>query len=256
MELILVRLLPVILALALSFPAAHAQEKMLVLKQVQRGLGPMTTYIYRNGAKAVLTKQGWVFQCVGPDYQVVIYNPKTRLMSKKSFASFERDGPETAGYIESEIPSWPLVVEKDIVKYAGRNALQYALPLLRKNGQVVSLKYGKAGEYVMEKDFQVDLHVAHFLQALQRTPPEDKIPLRFAKFGFPNRYGHGLRYNKAEEWVINLTTDASALMPCDRKLFGEPRGFKLASEGEVTLGSKAADMNQIFEDLDAKPLIK
>lgn len=251
----------IVLTLTVNAPAGavgHGQasgktslNSMLVLEQTTRGLGPMTTYIYRDRVKCVVGTH-WIYLSAAPDWEVVVFNPKTKLMARIPFDKFVKYGPETAGYVESVIHDWPRVLDKPDCKYAGMDAVNYALPFRYKNGKLVSLRHGKVGEYVLAKSVKADQHVIRFLQAFQRTPPDPRVPLKYAKLGYPNLYGTGLKYNKQESWVVNLSTQASRMVPYDKKLFMKPQGYKPATEGEVTLGEKASEMNHVFEVMDGR----
>lgn len=227
------------------FQAAQAQT-MLSIVQRHRALGVIKVEIAKNGAM-IREADGNCFVINGPKWDVSVFNEKRKRIARLTFSNFLRNGPKHIEYFEGATP-WPLVVEKANIDYKGVPATLYALPFKFKNGRLVDLKRGKAGEYCVARAFTPDWHVLTFLQQMFHIPPADGIPLKYTKLGHPYEFGFGLKYNKIEDVFTILDTIEAKTVPV--KKFDIPKGYKLTTESDVTLGGKTDDMRDIMDQLN------
>lgn len=69
------------LAFAVAGPAARADEQGWVLTQKSQNLGDQYVYISASGLKCVNPKAGFAMVTRAPDWNIVMFNDKTRVFS-------------------------------------------------------------------------------------------------------------------------------------------------------------------------------
>lgn len=228
------------------FPASA--EPMLNLYQRHRGLGDIEVNVCKAAAR-IKQENGNTFVISAPSYDVTIFNSRRRKLAKLSFKNFIRNGPKNIEWLEGAT-DWPLTLETAELKYKGIAAKTYALPFKTKTGQLVDLKHGKAGSYVVCRRFKVTPQILTFFHQMFHLQPSDGLPLKYVKIGKPFQFGHGLDYNRHEGRVTVLDTITAQLTKSELSSFAIPKGFKNTIESDVTMGDKTDDMKEIIQQLD------
>jgi hypothetical protein len=182
-------------------------KSRLEMKQLHRIYGRLDVVITRDGAKVKGTGTDYAFVCSAPDWDVVLYSDARKLVARKPYSDWSKNGFKTALNIMNNqaLYKWPrtLVGKKN---YRGLNATIYAFPHRYENGFPADLKFGKFGEYMISSGVPANKKVESFLQALYDCPPAEGIPLKFTKYGQGNSFGLGLKYNEKVESISILDT--------------------------------------------------
>ena len=140
---------------------------------------------------------------------------------------------------------WPMTKEFDF-EFKGVKATQYAYPKVYKTGKIAPLSKGRVGECITTQDIKTAPQVRQFVAALYSSPGVQGMPLEFSKFGTPQSFGLGLKYNKIEELYPILETDAIKLVPKSKVSYSIPK-FPIRPRNEVVLGGRGKDVGGIVD---------
>lgn len=238
------------IAWLLSCPALRARQKSWLLEQNHYSYADLKTYVLKDGVKVVCTKNDFEFSCSKPEWDMLLYSEKRKLLCKRPYSDWSKRGIKTALVIQNleALHNWPRVIVRESTPYAGVNARLYAFPGKSSTGRPMSLKYGKFGEYIVTDALACHENVAKFLQALFDLPPDRGVPLRFCRFGKANSYGFGLKYNQKEDVTEILST--KRVVPIKQVRVGPVMplsAFKTVLESDIVINK--GDFSEFFQEM-------
>lgn len=221
----------------------------LELKQIHRIYGKIDLLVTRDGARLRGENTDYTFVCQAPDWDMVLFSDKRKLVARRARSDWSKKGIRTALSImdNSALHRWPrtLVGSKN---YHGLRSAIYAFPYKYENGYPADLKHGKFGEYLLYEPKFARPEVESFIQALYDCPPAKGIPLKLAKYAQGNSFGLGLNYNKKVDTVIVLETVSAAWKNTPVNIsVDHTKSYKRVSESDIVV--KHDDLSDAFQHL-------
>lgn len=242
------------LAVILLLPLPAQAKSGYALEQEHLIYGNVRTIVAADGVKAICKGNDFEFSTNAPDWDLLLYSKKRKLLSVRPFADWSKRGIKTAIAIANNetLYKWPRILLRDNFPYAGKTCKLYVFPGKSSTGRPMSLKYGKFGEYIVCDKLSTHEKVPRFLQALFDTPPDRGVPLSFTRFGQPNSYGFGLNYNRKESSYTILKTKRITSEKEPRTMLDMPRSaFKPAQESDIVVNQ--SHFNDFFQEMQGAP---
>lgn len=224
-----------------------SKNDVWVISQSNRFLGALDLYIASDRVKVVHRRDRWQILCAPPTWDVVISNPRTKTRAVSTMAEWRKYGLTTMFTLDPMPMEWPIVPEFDF-EYKGIKARQYAFPFMYKNGTVAPLRKGRAAECITTKSVKTAPQVIEFIVALYNSSPKAPgVPLEISKFGTPQSFGLGLKYNKIEELYTILKTVSIKTVPRAQVDYSVPSTYVTRPRNEVVLGGQGKDIGGIMD---------
>ncbi|HEY9777074.1 MAG TPA: hypothetical protein V6C81_25130 [Planktothrix sp.] len=221
-----------------------AQPRMLVLRQNSMAYGPLIVDVQKNGIRMDTADHEKTILCAGPTWDAYLFNNKHKLLYKRPYSVWVKDGVLTALSLE-----WNDFDQKAVhtgeLNYAGLSAAEYAFPSSH-NG-VSNIRFGKIADYVTTNAVEIDPKIGKFVSSLFDCPLSKMgLLMRFRRIA-GRTYGFGLKYNRQDYIETCLQTTNSTYAPLDQKLFLAPTDYKPASDGAIFVDQ--SDSNEAFKEL-------
>lgn len=236
-----------LLAVFVFIVPALALDCDWLIKQKQILYGNVEVYVGKSGVMILCKENDYSFSCCAPNWDAILSSDKRKLYNKRTYADWSKKGIRTALSIQvnDDFYNWPLKFDRKI-RVKDVDADLYAFPYKYEHGGTVSLKMGNVGTYVTTTVTNAPKQVQQFVQAVFDLPPNQGMPLRFAKIGNTQSFGFGLKYNRKPMYQSLLeTTDIK------RQKFSLPnlslKGYKLAKENDIVV--KQGEVDKVFTEL-------
>lgn len=212
----------------------QADEQGWVLTQKSQNLGDQYVYISPSGLKCVNPKAGFAMVTRAPDWNIVMFNDKTRLFFATTLDKYKRD-LEAHGFTSSMSDnSWSKSGSGSI---AGLRATQY---VMTGSGANLRRAVGKrssnlsAADYWVSNDITVPPKLSELLATAYGLPPTGNVPLR-------------LNTTDAKGSRRLLDTYRMQTSPIPISYYSCPAGYRqVTSEAEVMM---TAEQKQMIDDM-------
>ncbi len=165
---------------ALSAPSALADDKGWVLTQKSLTLGDQYVYISPSGLKCVNPKAGFAMVSKAPDWNIVMFNDKTRVYFQTTLDSYKRTLASRGLTSDLAGRKWSRGSGGNI---AGLRATQYvmrgggSISLVGANGKT-KISTVNAADYWVSDDITVPPRLADLLSSAYGLPTTQNVPLR------------------------------------------------------------------------------
>lgn len=228
--------LAVVLAFSAIAPdAANADEKGWVLTQKSQTLGDQYVYISSSGMKCYNPRIGFTLVSHAPDWNVTLYNEKTKVYFQTSVEEWSRNLSAQGMTSEMSSKGWNRSGSSTI---CGLKATEYdmsgsktALMKTRKGTRRATISNAK---YWVSDEIRVPPQLAGLLAAAYGLPSMQNVPLRLACID-----------KGQNKTLLDTYRSQSASIP--NSYYQVPNGMKLVkSEAEVMMTD---EQNQILNDM-------
>lgn len=214
---------------------ALADEKGWVLTQKSTTLGDQYIYISPSGLKCVNPKAGFALVTKAPDWNIVLFNDKTRVYFQTTLDKWRQDLQSRGMTSPLAGRQWSRAGNANI---AGMKATQY---VMRGGGAIARGKSKKppvniqAADYYVSEEISVPSKLTDLLTTAYGLPPTANVPLRLncQESGKPQK--------------TLLDTYRSQQAPIPISYFTCPGGYKaVKSDAEVMMTD---EQRQMIEDM-------
>jgi len=218
--------------LGFAGPAAYADDKGWVLTQRSANLGDQYVYISATGLKLVSPKQGVNIVTSAPDWNVAMYNDKTRMYYSTSFSHWmqELDHKMAGRGQDMSQRKWTKAGSQQV---AGLNATQYVMN--GSGGQLTKSANIRHADCWISTDIAVPTQISQMLAKVYGLPDTRTFPLKVSYVSSTGTLSP------------MLDTYRTQACPIPSHYFGLPQGYRRAeSEAEVMIDDET---KQILNDL-------
>jgi hypothetical protein len=221
--------LAVLAVFSLSAQSADAQEQGWALTQRSTQMGDLYTYVSPNGLKWTVPKIGANIATQGPNWNVAMYNDKTRSYYTTTFQQWQQTiTRKDQRSLEMRQRPWSKAGSGSV---AGLKATKYVMQNSTPVAGRRNLNAVAAAECWVADDITVPAAVADMLANTYGMPKTKYFPLRISYTGTDGKAGIALDTYRAETRAIPATA------------FGSPQGYKLvASQAEVFMDDETQQM--------------
>lgn len=234
---------------------ARAYESGWKLSQSHRNLGPATTYVSPRGVRLVFSANDFVFASHAPDWELLLYNEKSKKMLRKPYSQWSVEGISTALSLNdnSGLKSVPKTKGK-LTTYADHKARIYLLAATDRKGNPRFLAKSDFGQYLGSSVIKTDPRAIEFAQKVFDIPEIGLFPLKVTKFCRSNSYGFGMKYNKEKSMIKLLSTSKVEAIKNPRvKPLLPLSAYKKTPQSEIIVNRKEfSDFFKYMYDKDEK----
>jgi hypothetical protein len=227
----------VIVFFALSAPFAKADDRGWVLTQKSLTLGDQYVYISPSGLKCVNPKAGFAMVSKAPDWNIVMFNDKTRVYFQTTLDAYKRTLASRGLTNDLANRQWSKGSNGNI---AGLKATQYVMrgggTFSRQgaNGQKKTSTVS-AADYWVSDDIQVPPRLGDLLSSAYGLPTTQNVPLRLE-----------CTDSKGSKRMLE-TYRMQALATIPNTYFNCPGGYKaVQSDAEVMMND---EQKQMIDDM-------
>jgi hypothetical protein len=215
--------------------AALASEQGWVLTQRSQQLGDLYVYLSGEGLKCTNPKQGFGLVTQSPNWQINLFNNRTKLYYTLTLDSWKKKLTARAN-IPANI-SWN---KAEATNIAGLRATHY---VMRSSGSVPAASKWQAADYWVADEIRVPPQLANMLSSVYGLPTMQFVPLRLA-------YTDA---NGKVETVLDTYQQQSSVIPSN--YYNMPANYGLAkNEMEVMVTKENRQLiNDIAHDLAKDP---
>jgi hypothetical protein len=212
---------------AASLPAALADEQGWVLTQRSDMVGDQYVYVAPSGVKLVNPKIGYNVILCAPDWNVCLYNDKTKLFYSVSYTQWIQEIRKQMGHHTSDLKSGNWV-----------------------KGAPTTICGMKASTYTMQGSPQRHLRNASCCVSSDIVVPRQITELLAESYGLPDNKAFPLKVNSVStsgKLTVQLDTYNSQACAIPASYFYMPQGYtRVNSKEEVMVDD---DTKQILRDL-------
>lgn len=235
--------------------AACATESTWKVTQEHRNMGEVTTYIAKNGIKMIFHSNDFNYSCYGPDWELLLYNEKQKIMERKPFSYWASRGIKTPLSLTDN--TWlnrlPRIKGKEAL-YANHKALFYLLTPTDRSGKPDYTSKADFGHYIVSKTITSHPNAIRFAQLVFDSPPVPNYPLKLTKFCRGNSYGFNMKYNQEKsELTILSTSKVEKIQTAQVKPKLALSMYKAAPQSDIIVNQKRfSDFFEYMYDKDKK----
>ena len=221
----------------LSAPSTLADDKGWVLTQKSSQLGDQYVYISPSGLKCVNPRAGFAMVTKAPDWNIIMYNDKTRVYYQTTLDNYKRTLASRGLTSDLANRQWSRGQTNNI---AGLKATQYVM----RGGGTISHQTAKgkirtstvsAADYWVSDDITVPPRLGDLLSSAYGLPTTQNVPLRLE-----------MTDAKGSKRMLE-TYRMQALATIPSNYFECPGGYKaVQSDAEVMMND---EQKQMIEDM-------
>lgn len=224
------------LSLLSAAPASHADDKGWILTQKSSTLGDQYVYISPSGLKCVNPRAGFAMVTKAPDWNIVMFNDKTRCYFQTTLDSYKRTLAQRGLTNDLANRQWARGQSNTI---AGMKATQF---VMRGGGTVTRVNARgraktstvSAADYWVSDEITVPPRLGDLLSSAYGLPTTQNVPLR-------------LEYTDARGPKNMLDTYRMQVASIPTNYFDCPSGYKaVQSDAEVMMND---EQKQMIEDM-------
>lgn len=225
------------LMFVLSAPSAFADDKGWVLTQKSAQLGDQYIYISPSGLKCVNPRAGFAMVSKAPDWNIIMYNDKTRVYYQTTLDNYKRQLASRGLTADLANRQWSRGQTNNI---AGLRATQY---VMRGGGKIshqgangkIRTSTVSAADYWVSDEITVPPRLGDLLSSAYGLPTTQNVPLRLE-----------MTDAKGPKRMLE-TYRMQALATIPSNYFECPGGYKaVQSDAEVMMND---EQKQMIEDM-------
>lgn len=232
-----------------SFVPAPANETGWVLTQKSQTFGDQYLYVSPSGFKCVNPKAGIAFVTRAPNWDVVMFNDRTRVYFATTFDQWKRQIASRFNNERKQAMANCNWARGQAGNIAGLRATQFVMHGTNKGLQRIANKRSQhlsqvnSADYWVSEDIKVPPRLAELLADIYGLPPSTSVPLRLT---YTVEGGGGRRV---------LDTYRCQSCPIPVTYYNSPTGYAaVKSEVEVMADEETKQMiDDMARDLDSKP---
>jgi hypothetical protein len=238
-----------LISLAACLPPALAEDGWSVNQNATGGAaltGAMTLYITPNGMRAYEAKNGINLMTHGPNWQVYIYNDKTKRMYSSQLNPWLQSFRQRGMVGRFQGATWKRGRDNGVV--AGIRAYEFVMdhpPPIRSNykglnGRATALNTLRGASLWVASDIKTPPQVSNLLSNLYGVPDCQRIPLRVVL----------VETGRGQSTAVE--TSRAVAMNVPDSIFAVPSGYTPAkSDTDVFIDKESMDtLDEMLNDLD------
>jgi hypothetical protein len=238
-----VALLPLALAahLAVASAPAKADDKGWVLTQKSLMLGDMYLYVSPSGFKFVNPKAGVNFVTRSPNWDVIMFNDRTKVCYSATLDTFKRQVTQNLPQRRDELGAgkWQ---RGNVSNIANLRATQYVMndaagvqARMAARGKSRVQQHLQGADYWVSEEIQVPPQLADLLSAMYGLPNTLNVPLRLSVT------------TQEQGTKVQLDTYRSQSCPIPISYYSMPSGYRPVKSSVEVMADE--DTKQIIDDM-------